>query len=73
MKKCLFFLTNFSRNLQDTIAVKLVKKVFQPNYRIGVDGDSQSLFIIDQGRAELQLSRKISSKRIFKTIRIINK
>ena len=37
MKKCLFFLTYFSRNLQDTIAAKLAKRVFQPNERLGFD------------------------------------
>lgn len=72
MKKCLFFLTHFSRNLQDTIAVKLVKRVFQPNERLGVDADAQSFFIIDQGKADLQFCRKHFKKQIFKTIRTIN-
>ena len=31
IKKCLFFLINFSRNFQDAISLKLVKRVFQPN------------------------------------------
>lgn len=31
IKKCLFFLTHFSRALQDSIALRLVKRIFQPN------------------------------------------
>ena len=37
IKKCLFFLTHFSRNLQDAIATKLIKRVFQPNERLDID------------------------------------
>lgn len=31
IKRCLFFLTHFSRNLQNVVALKLVKRVFEPN------------------------------------------
>lgn len=73
IKKCLFFLTYFSRNLQDSIALKLVKRVFQPNERLGFEASSQHLYIIDQGRAELQLVRFHYNKPICKTLRTINK
>lgn len=73
IKKCLFFLTNFSHNLQDTIALKLVKRVFQPNERLGNENDTHSLYIIDQGSADLQSSRVHFNKTIYKTLRTINK
>lgn len=72
IKKCLFFLTHFSRNLQDTIALKLVKRVFQPNERLDMD-DSQSFFVVDQGKVDLQYVRMHINKPITKTLRTINR
>lgn len=73
IKKCLFFLINFSRNLQDSIALKLIKRVFQPNERLGSGASSQNIYIVDQGRAELQLVKHRFNKPIFKTLRVINR
>lgn len=72
VKKSLFFLTHFSFSLQSAIALKLVKRVFQPNERLGVDPTCQSMYIIDKGKADLQLTRSHFSKPISKTLRTIN-
>jgi hypothetical protein len=50
IKKCLFFLTYFSRNLQDIIALRLLKRVFQPNESLCFNADCHNLYIIDQGK-----------------------
>ena len=73
IKKCLFFLTHFSRNLQDGIALKLIKRIVQPNERLGNDIHNQKLYIIGQGKADLQLSRFHYTKAIYKTLRTLNK
>lgn len=73
IKKCLFFLTYFSRNLQDSIATKLLKRVFQPNETLGFDTSSHNLYIIDQGQAELQTAKLHFNKPIYKILRVINK
>jgi hypothetical protein len=73
IKKCLFFLTYFSRNLQDIIALRLLKRVFQPNESLCFNADCHNLYIIDQGKAELQAIRLHFNKPIYKTLRVINK
>lgn len=73
IKKCLFFLTHFSRNFQDAVALRLVKRVFEPNEELGLDPNSNNLYIINQGRAELQYTRFHHNNPICKTIKIINK
>ena len=50
--------------------MKLIKRIAQPNERLGLD--TQKLYIIDQGRAELQLTRYHHTKAVSKTLRVIN-
>lgn len=45
----------------------------QPHERLGLDTTNQKLWIIDQGKAELQLTRFHFNKAISKTLRTINK
>jgi|JI6StandDraft_1071083.scaffolds.fasta_scaffold11661_2 hypothetical protein len=59
--------------MQDSVALRLVKRVFQPNERLGIDANDHSLYIIDQGKADLQYARTHFSKTIGKTLRTINK
>lgn len=67
-------MTHFSRNFQDSIALKLIKRIVQPNERLGFGTTTnQKLWIIDQGKAELQLTRFHFNKAIHKTLRTINK
>lgn len=73
IKKCLFFLTYFTRSLQDTMAIRLIKQVFQPNERLTTVGKTLSMQIIDEGRADLQIARIHFNKPIFKTLRTIDR
>lgn len=54
------------------MALKLVKRIFQPNERLGADPTHQCLHVIGKGKADLQLSRLHYNKSMYKTLRVIN-
>ena len=56
VQKNTFLLTQFTRNFRDQIAVKLIKKVFQPNeflQNVGGNVCDFGLFVVDRGVVEV--------------------
>ena len=68
LKKCVLFLTQFTRNLQNQIALRLIKKIFQPNEMIS-DDTNNSIFLLDRGTVEIIIQKRHQNKLIQKTIK----
>lgn len=71
IKKSLFFLTNFSKALQDFIAMKLVKRVLQPNEVLSTQIDNHSIYVVEQGTVEVHFVKRHHQRPISKLLRSI--
>jgi hypothetical protein len=62
LKKNVFFMSNFTKNFRSQIALRLVKKIYQPNQLLEVDASPQSLFIVDKGSVDIMVRLSYRNK-----------
>lgn len=71
LKKNLFFMSNFSRNFRSQIALRLIKKIYQPSQMLESSEQSPNLHIIDQGTVHVGMKLVYRGRAYSKVIRTI--
>lgn len=69
VQKNIFLLSQFTKNFRDHIAVKLTKRIFQPNEQL--QHRTMGVLMVDKGIVEVFCSKKHNNKQNFKIIRTI--
>lgn len=68
MKKSIFFLTQFTKALQNKLSLRLKKKILQPSEPLLQYFGEESIYIIDQGCIDISIVKnnknKLYSKRV---------
>jgi hypothetical protein len=72
IKKNVFFMTHFTKNFRSQIALRLIKKIYQPNQTLLVDPVSPSLYIVDKGTVDILVRMDYRNKIFEKLIRKID-
>lgn len=55
-------MSNFTKNFRSQIALRLVKKIYQPNQLLEVDANPQSLYIVDKGSVDIMVRLSYRNK-----------
>ena len=77
IKKSIFFLTHFSVNFQNEIALKLIRIIYKPDEEIPIfdsqqpDGE-RSLVIINSGSVDIFIEKHHNNLYFLKKVREIN-
>ena len=72
IKKSIFFLTHFTVNFQNEIALKLIRRIYKPEETINIiDNNERQLVIIDSGKVHIHLKKYHNYQDITKLAKII--
>ena len=72
IKKSIFFLTHFTVNFQNEIALKLIRCIYKPEDVIKiVDNNERQLIIIDSGKININVKKTHHNQEIVKLAKVI--
>lgn len=65
-------MTHFTKNFRSQIALRLIKKIYQPGQTLEIDPECPSLFIVDKGTVDIFVKLDYRNKSFEKLIRKID-